>query len=136
MHERGDFTASPRLLLISGISIVIGVICCLVAVTLLWLIYFFTNLLFYMRFSLHPAPPSDQVLGMWGILVPAIGGLIVGLMARFGSDRIRGHGIPEAMEIILFGKSKMEGKVAVLKPVSSAIAIGSAVRSARKAPSS
>ncbi|MHB2020570.1 MAG: chloride channel protein [Candidatus Xenobia bacterium] len=125
MNERGDFTASPRLLLICAISLVIGGICCVVAVVLLKLIYLCTNLMFYLQFSWKPIPPGDRVLGMWGILVPAVGGLIVGLMARYGSDRIRGHGIPEAMEIILFGKSRMEGKVAVLKPVSSAIAIGS-----------
>ena len=64
-------------------------------------------------------------LGWWSVFVPVAGGLIIGLMARFGSDRIRGHGIPEAMEAILIGKSRMQPKVAVLKPLSSAISIGS-----------
>ncbi|MFX7898832.1 chloride channel protein, partial [Acinetobacter baumannii] len=69
--------------------------------------------------------PAANTLGLWVIVVPVIGGLIVGLMARFGSEKIRGHGIPEAIEAILFGKSKMSPKVAVLKPLSSGIVIGS-----------
>src|SRR5213594_4194703 len=58
------------------------------------------------------------------MVVPIIGGLIIGLMARYGSERIRGHGIPEAIEAILLNGSRVEPKVAVLKPVSSAISIG------------
>src|SRR2546428_8397215 len=68
---------------------------------------------------------ADNRLGVWALLVPIVGGLIVGLMARYGSERIRGHGIPEAMEAILIGQSRMSPKVAVLKPLSSAISIGS-----------
>ena len=69
--------------------------------------------------------PADHHLGAYVIFVPVLGGLVVGLMARFGSEKIRGHGIPEAIEAILFGKSRMSPKIAILKPLSSGIAIGS-----------
>ncbi|HVM31709.1 MAG TPA: chloride channel protein, partial [bacterium] len=86
---------------------------------------FFTNLFFFQRLSSSFASPADSHLGLWIIGVPVVGGALIGLMARFGSDRIRGHGIPEALEAILFGKSKMSLKVALLKPLSAAISIGS-----------
>src|SRR2546428_10951055 len=70
---------------------------------------------------------ADNRLGVWALLVPIVGGLIVGLMARYGSERIRGHGIPEALEAILIGQSRMSARVAVLKPLSSAISIGTGV---------
>src|SRR6185369_12750944 len=76
------------------------------------------------RFSADLTSPANNHLGKWVILAPVIGGLIIGLMARYGSEKIRGHGIPEALEAILFGRSRMEPKVAVLKPLSSAISIG------------
>jgi chloride channel protein, CIC family len=121
----GDFTATPRLLVLSFIAVAIGIISAYVAVALLALIAFFTNLFFFQRFSIAPASPADHTLG-WGVLVvPVIGGLIIGLIARYGSERIRGHGIPEAIESILIGGSRVEPKLAVLKPVSAAISIGS-----------
>src|SRR5690606_8223813 len=83
------------------------------------------NLFFFQTFSFENRSPADHTLGLLVIIVPIIGGLIVGLIARFGSDKIRGHGIPEAIESILFGKSRMSPKVAVLKPLSSGIVIGS-----------
>jgi H+/Cl- antiporter ClcA len=89
------------------------------------LIAFFTNLFFYGQVSLVFRSPALHKLGAWVLLVPTAGGLLIGLMARYGSERIRGHGIPEAMEAILIGRSRMEPKVAVLKPVSSALSIGS-----------
>jgi H+/Cl- antiporter ClcA len=89
-----------------------------------WLINVFTNLAYYQRFSAQPASPTGNHLGIWAVFVPVIGGLIIGLMARFGSEKIRGHGIPEALEAILIGRSQMEPKVAILKPISSAISIG------------
>ena len=104
---------------------VIGVISAYVAVALLKLINFFTNLFFFHRLSSALAHPGDAHLGIWIVFVPVIGGLIVGLIARFGSDKIRGHGIPEAIEAILQRGAKVEPKLAVLKPVSAAIAIGS-----------
>jgi H+/Cl- antiporter ClcA/CBS domain-containing protein len=122
---RGDFSADRRLLQLSAISIAIGAVGAVVAVVLLKLIAFFTNLFFYLQFSLTPRSPAGSPLGLWMIVVPVIGGLIIGLMARYGSEKIRGHGIPEALEAILFGKSLMSLKVAILKPLSSAISIGS-----------
>jgi H+/Cl- antiporter ClcA len=125
MKERGDFTAQSRLLIITALAIAAGAVCALVAVVLLRLIFFFTNLFFFQVFSFAEQSPADNTLGWVAIIVPVIGGLIVGLMARFGSERIRGHGIPEALEAILFGRSRMQMKVAMLKPLSSAISIGS-----------
>jgi CIC family chloride channel protein len=123
--EKGDFTTEVRLLFISALAVVIGVLCAYVAVLLLDAIAFFTNLFFYQTISLQAASPAANTLGLWVIIVPVVGGLIIGLMARYGSDRIRGHGIPEAIEAILIGRSRMQPKVAVLKPLSSAISIGS-----------
>ena len=110
---------------ISGLALVIGVLSAYVAVVLLKLISFFTNVFFFQRFTTAPASPGDTHLGLWVILVPVVGGLIVGLMAKFGSDKIRGHGIPEAIEAILLRGAKVEPRLAVLKPVSTAISIGS-----------
>jgi H+/Cl- antiporter ClcA len=121
----GDFTTTWRVLPISGLAIVIGVVAAYVAVILLRLISFFTNVFFFHRFTAAPALPGDAHLGLWVIFVPVVGGLIVGLMARFGSDKIRGHGIPEAIEAILLRGAKVEPRLAVLKPVSTAISIGS-----------
>ena len=121
----GDFTADRRLLLLSGIAIVLGVISSYLAVGLLRLIAFFTNVFFYQRLSFAPASPANHMLGALVIAVPAIGGLIIGVMARFGSDKIRGHGIPEAIESILLRGSRVEPKLAFLKPLSAAISIGS-----------
>jgi chloride channel protein, CIC family len=121
----GDFTTTWRVLPISGLAVVIGVLSAYVAVALLKLIAFFTNVFFFHRFSAAPVSPGDAHLGLWVIAVPVVGGLIVGLIARFGSDKIRGHGIPEAIEAILQRGAKVEPKLAILKPVSAAIAIGS-----------
>ena len=120
-----DFTTTWRVLPISGLALVVGVVAAYVAVGLLKLIGFFTNIFFYQRFSSQFVSPGGHQLGPWVIVVPVIGGIIVGLMARFGSEKIRGHGIPEAIEAILLGGAKVEPKLAVLKPVSAAIAIGS-----------
>ena len=123
--HRGDFAANRRVLTLSLIAAVIGGASACVALLLLRLIALFTNLFFFQRLSIAQVAPSTSHLGWQLVLVPAIGGLIVGLMARFGSERIRGHGIPEALEAILFGKSRMGLKVAILKPLSSGIVIGS-----------
>lgn len=111
--------------LMAALAIVIGLCATGCAWVLLAMIRFFTNLFFYQTLSLESHSPATHALGGWVILVPALGGLLVGLMARLGTDKIRGHGIPEAIESILFGQSKMSPKVALLKPVSSGIAIGS-----------
>jgi chloride channel protein, CIC family len=124
---RGDFTAEPRLLSISILAIIIGIVCAFVARLLLWLIALFTNLFYFQEISLAERSPAEAIetLGWISIFIPVAGGLIIGLMARYGSERIRGHGIPEALEAILIGRSRMQPKVAVLKPLSSAISIGS-----------
>jgi len=124
-NELGDFTTTPRLLRISAIALCIGVLSAFVALGLLKLIALFTNLFFYQRLSATPAEPQGNNLGWLVVLVPVIGGVIIGFMARYGSERIRGHGIPEAIEAILLNGSRVEPKLAVLKPVSSAISIGS-----------
>jgi len=124
-HVLGDFTTTRRLIVLSAIAICLGAIGAVLALLLLRLIEFFTNLFFFGRLSIQPASPADSNLGPAIIVIPVIGALIVGLMARFGSERIRGHGIPEAIEAILLGGSKIQPRVAVLKPVSSAVSIGS-----------
>jgi CIC family chloride channel protein len=120
----GDFTTDRSVLKISLIAIVIGAISAFVAKALLWLIAIITNLAFFGHLSSEATTPAQSHLGPWVVLVPAVGGLMIGLMARYGSDKIRGHGIPEALEAILIGRSKIEAKVAVLKPLSSALSIG------------
>ena len=120
-----DFTRDRRILLLSLMAIVVGVLSAITAKALVWLIAVFTNLTFFQRFSSDFISPTNHHLGRFVILAPVIGGLIIGLMARYGSEKIRGHGIPEALEAILFGRSRMSLKVAVLKPLSSAISIGS-----------
>ena len=102
----------------------VGVISAFVAYALVWLIGLITNLAYYHRLSTKLVSPADNQLGLAAVLVPMAGGLIIGLMARYGSEKIRGHGIPEAMEAILIGRSRMSAKVALLKPLSSAISIG------------
>jgi H+/Cl- antiporter ClcA len=122
---KGDFALNRRLLRIATLAAVIGGLATLAAELLLDLIRLFTNLFFFQSLSIANRSPADHALGAWVIVVPVIGGLIVGLVARFGSEQIRGHGIPEAIEAILFGKSKMSPRVAVLKPLSSGVVIGS-----------
>jgi H+/Cl- antiporter ClcA len=121
----GDFSAGPALVRQTLLAAAIGVVVAIVALGLLDLIGLLTNLLYSGRISTRIARPDTGPLGVASILVPVLGGLVVGLMARFGSERIRGHGIPEAMETILLRGSRMEPRLAVLKPLSSAISIGS-----------
>lgn len=123
-HKR-DFSANARLPGIALLAAGIGALSTLAAFVLLSLIHLFTNLFFFGSFSFADRSPALNTLGGWVILIPVAGGLIVGLMARYGSEKIRGHGIPEAIEAILFGKSRMSPKVAILKPLSSGIVIGS-----------
>lgn len=121
-----DFTTDRRVLLLCALAVPIGAIAALVAKVLLWLIAVFTNAAFFFRFSAAPVilAGSGFAPGWWRVMVPAIGGVAIGLMARYGSEKIRGHGIPEALEAILLGRSLIDPKVAILKPVSSAISIG------------
>jgi chloride channel protein, CIC family len=121
----GDFSADPRVLILVAMAIVVGAAGAGSAWLLVKLIALATNLAWFGKFSFVHTTPAEAVIGPWTVAVPALGGLIVGLMARFGSEKIRGHGIPEAIEAILIGGSRMDPKVAVLKPLSSAISIGS-----------
>ena len=125
-HEvQGDFTVTPRVLLLSLLAIAIGVVSSFVAFLLLRLIALFTNLFYFQHWSFAASSPAMNGLGAWAVGVPVLGALIIGLMARYGSERIRGHGIPEALESILIHGSRIQPKLAVLKPVSAAISIGS-----------
>jgi CIC family chloride channel protein len=121
----GDFTTTSRMLPISGLALAIGVLAAFVALALLRLIGLFTNLFYYGRWNAALVSPAGNHLGYFSVLVPIAGALIIGFMARYGSERIRGHGIPEAIEAILINGSRVEPKVALLKPISSAISIGS-----------
>ena len=125
LDHLGDFTTSVRVLPIAALAAVIGVVAAYVAAGLLALIGFFTNLFFFQRAATALVSPAGHHLGPFVIVVPVIGGLVIGVMARYGSERIRGHGIPEAIEAILINGSRVEPKVALLKPLSSAISIGS-----------
>src|SRR6516162_1473879 len=124
-EDLGDFTTTWRILPISLLAMAIGVVCAYVALALLRLIGLFTNLFYYGHWGTALVSPAGNHLGYWSVLVPVAGALIIGVMARFGSERIRGHGIPAAIEAILMNGSRVEPKVALLKPVSSAISIGS-----------
>jgi chloride channel protein, CIC family len=123
--ELSDFTTTPRVIFITALAVLIGAASAVIALILLRGIGLFTNLFFFQRWSFALVSPAGNPLGLLEILVPTIGGVIVGLMARYGSERIRGHGIPEAIEAILINGSKVEPKVTILKLVSSAISIGS-----------
>jgi chloride channel protein, CIC family len=120
----GDFTMAADGLRLVPLALVIGVIATVIAVVLLDLIGLVTNISYFGRLDTSLASPAQSPLGPIVAVVPVIGGLVIGVMARYGSERIRGHGIPEAMETILIGGSKVEPKLAVLKPISSAVSIG------------
>ncbi|HWA79765.1 MAG TPA: chloride channel protein [Acetobacteraceae bacterium] len=124
IRHLGDFTTRPRVLLISAIAVLVGTAGVAAGVILLALIRLFTNLSYFGLFSTTVRPFAQSPLGLFRVLVPVAGSLIVGLMARYGSEKIRGHGIPEAIEAILLGRSRLDLKVTILKPLSSAIAIG------------
>lgn len=113
-----------RLFTISVLAVLIAVCISFIARLLIYLIDLITNISFYGNFSFAPSGPEGNSYGLFVILVPAIGGIIVGLMAYFGSKAIRGHGIPEAMEQILTNQSKIKPAITYLKPISSAISIG------------
>ncbi len=118
--QQANFRTGLVSLLAAGVGMLAGVIA--------WLLYnligLFTNIFFYHQFSFLFHSPRENQLGLLVIVVPVIGGIVVGIMARYGSDKIRGHGIPEAMEAVLINRSRIEPKVAILKPLSAAIAIG------------
>lgn len=123
---QGDIApqARFRMFWVSLLSAVIGVGAGIIAFFLYNLIGLFTNISFFHRWSFVFTSARLNTLGAWVIIMPVVGGIIVGLMAKFGSPKIRGHGIPEAMEAVLVSRSRIEPRVAVLKPLSAAIAIG------------
>ncbi|MGE5086797.1 MAG: chloride channel protein [Bacillota bacterium] len=120
-----ELSRRRHVLLICALSIFVSTLSTIVAKLLLLGIQLFTNLFYFQQFSFEEKAPGDNTLGWWAILVPTVGGLIVGVMARWGSKAIRGHGIPEAMENILLRESRIPRRITFLKPLSSAIAIGS-----------
>ena len=120
----GDFTADLRVLWLAAMSVVVATLAVLAGWAMLRLIALVTNVAYRGVWSFAKAPPFSGHLALWTVAVPVAGALLIGLMARYGSEKIRGHGIPEAMEAILIGQSRLSPKVAVLKPLSSAISIG------------
>jgi CIC family chloride channel protein len=123
-REAGDFTTDKRVLLLMGMAAIVGTGGALAAWILVSLISLVTNVVWFGNVSIEPSSLANAPRSVWMVAIPAIGGLVIGLMARFGSEKIRGHGIPEAIEAILIGGSRMSPKVALLKPLSSAISIG------------
>src|SRR4051794_27717237 len=113
-----------RVVLICAIAIILAGAAAVVAQILMRLIALITNLSFFGHFSLTAKAPSPATLGPLMIVVPVVGGVIVGLMARYGSRAIRGHGIPEAMEQVLLNESRIPARMTFLKPLSAAVAIG------------
>jgi chloride channel protein, CIC family len=116
--------AQFRIVLVSFLAAAIGLVAGVVAYALYKLIGLLTNVFFFHRWSTTFTSVGSHHLGAWVILVPVIGGLVVGVMAKYGTPKIKGHGIPEAMEAVLTNRSRIEAKVAILKPISAAIAIG------------
>jgi len=119
-------SAGFRMVTVSFLAAGVGLIAGCIAFLLYKLIGLFTNLAFYGHFSFNFVSPRYSLghLGLWVIVIPVIGGIIVRIMAKYGSSKIKGHGIPEAMEAVLANRSKIEPRVAILKPISAAIAIG------------
>jgi hypothetical protein len=124
VNQLRDFTASPRILSLALLAVAIGSLGAAAAWILLKLIALCTNLAYFGRLSDAPVDFAGMHLPLWTVAVPVGGSLIIGLMARYGSEKIRGHGIPEAIEAILIGQSRIQPKVALLKPISSAISNG------------
>ncbi len=113
-----------RILFITALAMIVGVMAGFVAQIVVALIGFITNLAFFSRFSTNFSSPADNSMGLWVIVIPIIGGLIVGVIAKYGSAAIRGHGIPETMENVLLNESRIPPRIILLKPISAAIAIG------------
>src|SRR5580704_15504846 len=125
-NKKGQFGVAlePEVIKVCGCALVVGLVAGLVAEALLQLIYFFTNLFFYGKLSFAVTSPAHHHLGAWVILIPPIGGFLVGLMIYYWEPTLKGHGIPEAMESVLFGHSRMRIRVAIMKPIATALAIG------------
>ncbi len=113
-----------RTLYISALALINAILIGFLAKGLLYLINLFTSISFFGKFSIAAVSPADNNLGYWVIAIPVAGGVVVGIMARFGSKAIRGHGIPEAMEKVITNESKIHPVITVLKPLSAAVSIG------------
>jgi CIC family chloride channel protein len=113
------------MIMLAGAALIIGTGAAFGAWVLLKLIAFATNLFWFGRWSTATVDIVDAHVGLAVVLIPVIGSVIIGLMARFGSEKIKGHGIPEAIDAILYGESRLSLKVAIVKPISAAISIGS-----------
>ena len=113
-----------RVVRITVLAVALGVVAALVAQVLMRLIWLVTGVAFHGQVSVQPQTPLGNHLGLWVCVVPVVGGLIVGVMARYGSRAIRGHGIPEAMEQIILNESRIPPRITFLKPLSAAVAIG------------
>lgn len=124
MLPRSNPPLDRRVYLISGLAVLVALAAGCVAQLLTWLISLITNLAFHQRLDASSGSPAGNSLGLLVIIVPVVGGLVVGVMARYGSRAIRGHGIPEAMEQILLNESRIPWRLTFLKPLSAAIAIG------------
>ncbi|RSL19403.1 H+/Cl- antiporter ClcA [Edaphobacter aggregans] len=120
-----DYSATNRMLVISGLAAILGGAGAVLAWMLLGLIRLATNVFYFHQFSFANTSPADNTLGWKAVFAPVIGGLLIGVIARFGSEKIRGHGMPEAIEAIVFKGGKVAPRIAVLKPIATAIAIGS-----------
>jgi H+/Cl- antiporter ClcA len=122
--KKRENSGLTRIFFLSILAVLLGLAAGVVAFSFYHLIYFFTNLFFFGRLSFALSNPAQNHLGLWVIVIPVVGALIIGLMIQYGSKKIIGHGIPEAMEAVLYAKSRIEPRVAVLKPISAALAIG------------
>jgi chloride channel protein, CIC family len=120
----GDFTTDSRVLVLALMAVAVGTFGAAAADALVRLIWLVTNVVWFGKISIANVSLAGAAPGLLMVLVPTLGGLTIGLMARFGSEKIRGHGIPEALEAILIGGSRISLEVAILKPLSSAISIG------------
>lgn len=124
-NELRDYSADSRMLLMSALAVVVGAVGAVLSWVLIRLIYLATNVFYFHRWNAHIVDPGSNTLGWHAMFLPVLGGLLVGLIARFGSNRIRGHGMPEAIEAVLLGGAKISPKITLFKPVATAIAIGS-----------
>ncbi len=120
-----DYSADARILYVSALAAVLGAVSALASWALLEMIALFTNLFYFHRWSDRSVDPWQAGRHWWLVLVPVVGGLLVGLIARYLSPKVRGHGMPEAVETIVFGGGRVQPRVAVLKPVATAVSIGS-----------
>src|SRR6056297_1481699 len=125
---------SQKTLQLIFLSAVVGVVSAFIAIGFRYLLFFFQNLFFYQEISVTEVSPIDHDLGIWVIVVPAIGGLLVGLITKFVAGEAKGHGVPEVMESISLHGGKMRPRIVLFKALASAISIGSGGAVGREGP--